>query len=224
MLWLYNLCVIGVYSLAWGGGLAFALQLPRDDRGLRPRRAVLALACGSPVLMLRCRRGAVRAQWPALVRSRVRRHDRAGSGDAGNGRGARRRDISAQPGSADPKSAAMDRRRRHRGGGARPRRVASAGADHRLPTAATGGDRLVRAAVRGGPRRRIARHRLFDIERLANRSLVYIALVAILVAGYATLVAVLVSGLRLSGTVAAAIAAAAAPWHSRRCATLRSAL
>ena len=56
----------------------------------------------------------------------------------------------------------------------------------------------------------LRRHRLFDIERLANRSLVYISLVAVLVAGYAALVAVLVSGLRLSGTVAAAIAAAAA--------------
>ena len=56
----------------------------------------------------------------------------------------------------------------------------------------------------------LGRHRLFDIELLANRSLVYISLVAILVAGYAALVAVLVSGLRLSGTVAAAIAAAAA--------------
>jgi hypothetical protein len=63
----------------------------------------------------------------------------------------------------------------------------------------------------------LRRHRLFDIERLANRSLVYVSLVAILVAGYAALVALLVSGLRLSGTVAAAIAAAAAAWHWHRC-------
>jgi hypothetical protein len=53
VLWLYNLCVIGVYTLAWGAGLAFALQLPRDDRGLRPSRAMLALAYAAPpVLML----------------------------------------------------------------------------------------------------------------------------------------------------------------------------
>ena len=43
VLWLYNLSVIGVYS-PWGPVLAFGLQLFRDDRGLRPRRAVLAAA------------------------------------------------------------------------------------------------------------------------------------------------------------------------------------
>ncbi|MFI6317438.1 sensor histidine kinase [Nonomuraea sp. NPDC050556] len=56
----------------------------------------------------------------------------------------------------------------------------------------------------------LRRHRLFDIERLANRSLVYAMVIAALVAGYAAVVALLVSGLRLSGTMAAALAAAGA--------------
>jgi signal transduction histidine kinase len=56
----------------------------------------------------------------------------------------------------------------------------------------------------------LRRHHLFDIERLANRSLVYAAMVSVLVAGYAVVVALLASGLHLSGTVAAALAAATA--------------
>ena len=56
----------------------------------------------------------------------------------------------------------------------------------------------------------LRRHRLFAIERLVNRSLVYSAVLALLAAGYAVLVTVLVSGLRLSGTLAAGLAAAAA--------------
>ena len=101
--------------------------------------------------------------------------------------------------------------------------VASATAHYRRAAAALRRDRPVGAAIRAGIAVALRRHRLFDIERLANRSLVYISLVAILVAGYAALVAVLVSGLRLSGTVAAAIAAAAAALPSHRCATWRSA-
>jgi hypothetical protein len=48
VLWLYDLSVIAVYSFAWGPALAFALQLPRDDPALRPRRAMLALAYAAP--------------------------------------------------------------------------------------------------------------------------------------------------------------------------------
>ena len=55
----------------------------------------------------------------------------------------------------------------------------------------------------------LRRHRLFAIERLVNRSLVYSAVLALLAAGYALLVTALVSGLRLSGTLAAGLAAAA---------------
>jgi hypothetical protein len=41
VLWLYSLCVIVVYSFAWGPALAFALLLPRDDPALpfRPVRS-----------------------------------------------------------------------------------------------------------------------------------------------------------------------------------------
>jgi signal transduction histidine kinase len=56
----------------------------------------------------------------------------------------------------------------------------------------------------------LRRHQLFAIERLVNRSLVYSAVLALLAAGYALLVTALVSGLRLSGTLAAGLAAAAA--------------
>ena len=49
VLWLYNLSVIGVYSFAWGPGLAFGLQLPRDDPAFRPRRPVLAVAYTAPL-------------------------------------------------------------------------------------------------------------------------------------------------------------------------------
>ena len=48
-LWLYNLSVIGVYSLAWGPVLAFGLQLFRLGRGRGPGRAILALAYTAPL-------------------------------------------------------------------------------------------------------------------------------------------------------------------------------
>ena len=48
-LWLYNLSVVGVYSLAWGPVLAFGLQLFRLGRGRGPGRAVLAAAYTAPL-------------------------------------------------------------------------------------------------------------------------------------------------------------------------------
>ena len=56
----------------------------------------------------------------------------------------------------------------------------------------------------------LRRHQLFAIERLVNRALVYSAVLALLAAGYAVVVTALVSGLRLSGSLAAGLAAAAA--------------
>jgi signal transduction histidine kinase len=213
VLWLYNLCVIGVYSLAWGGGLAFALQLPRDDRGLRPRRAVLALAYAAPpVLML---------AWMCVAAlfapNDLRWFDLVYAGTtvlvvatlvtvAVLGVVTYRR-------SRDP---LIRSRLRWIAGGSIVAAVLGLAGWH-LPELITGSQLLPSGAIGlsglpfvVGLAVALRRHRLFDIERLANRSLVYIALVAILVAGYAALVAVLVSGLRLSGTVAAAIAAAAA--------------
>ena len=54
------------------------------------------------------------------------------------------------------------------------------------------------------------RHQLFDIERLANRSLTYLAVTVVLVAGYAMVVALLGNVFGLSGGIAAALAAIAA--------------
>ena len=212
-LWLYNLCVIGVYSFAWGPALAFALQLPRDDPALRPRRAVLALAYTAPLALMLTWMAAV----ALFVPNALRWFDLVYAGQTavvaatlvtGAVVG-----IVAYRRSRDPLTRS---RLRWLAGGSIAAGVLGLAGWH-LPQLITGEQLLPSGAIglSGLPfvlgiAVALRRHRLFDIERLANRSLVYISLVAILVAGYAALVAVLVSGLRLSGTVAAAIAAAAA--------------
>ena len=212
-LWLYNLCVIGVYSFAWGPALAFALQLPRDDPALRPRRAVLALAYTAPLALMLTWMAAV----ALFVPNALRWFDLVFAGQTavvaatlvtGAILG-----IVAYRRSHDPLTRS---RLRWIAGGSIAAGVLGLAGWH-LPQLITGEQLLPSGAIglSGLPfvlgiAVALRRHRLFDIERLANRSLVYISLVAILVAGYAALVAVLVSGLRLSGTVAAAIAAAAA--------------
>jgi signal transduction histidine kinase len=214
VLWLYNLCVVGVYSLAWGAGLAFALQLPQDDRGLRPRRAVLALAYGAPLALMLVWMAAVAVFAPNALRW----FDLVYAGTTGL--------VAATLVTVGVLAMLAYRRSRDPLTRSRLRWVAGGGimaglfglAGWHLPELITGHPLLPSGAIGGlsalpfvvGIAVALRRHRLFDIERLANRSLVYVSLVAVLVAGYAALVAVLVSGLRLSGTVAAAIAAAAA--------------
>jgi signal transduction histidine kinase len=212
-LWLYNLSVIGVYSLAWGPVLAFGLQLFRLGRGRGPGRAILALAYTAPLGLM--------SIWmitaAAFAPNSMRWFDLVYTGQTvlvaatlvtGGVLG-----ILAYRRSRDPLTRS---RLRWLAGGSIAACVFGLVGWH-LPAILTGEQLLPSGAIglSGLPfvvaiAVALRRHRLFDIERLANRSLVYVSLVAILVAGYAALVALLVSGLRLSGTVAAAIAAAAA--------------
>ena len=213
VLWLYSLCVIAVYSFAWGPALAFALQLPRDDPALRPRRTMLAVAYAAPLVLMLLWMVTV-----ALITANVLRwFDLVFAGQTalvaatlvtGGVMG-----ILAYRRSRDPLTRS---RLRWLAGGSIAAGVLGLAGWH-LPQLITGEQLLPSGAIGlsglpfvMGIAVALRRHRLFDIERLANRSLVYVSLVAILVAGYAALVAVLAGALRLSGTVAAAIAAAAA--------------
>ena len=213
VLWLYNLCVIGVYSLAWGGGLAFTLQLPQDDRGLRPRRAVVRVAYAAPLVLILVWMAAVAVfapnalRWFDLVYAGTTALVAATLVTVGV------LGILAYRRSRDPLT--RSRLRWVAGGSIAAGLFGIAG--WHLPELVMGHQLLPSGAIGlsalpfvAGIAVALRRHRLFDIERLANRSLVYVSLVAVLVAGYAALVAVLVSWLRLSGTVAAAVAAAAA--------------
>ena len=211
--WLYNLCVIGAYSFAWGPVLAFGLQLPGDDPALRPRRAVLAVAYAAPLGLMLAWMGAAAVFAPNALRwfdvvyagqTLLVAATLVTGGVVG---------ILAYRRSREPLTRS---RLRWVAGGVIAAGVLGLAGWH-LPRLITGQQLLPSGAIGlsalpfvVGIAVALRRHRLFDIERLANRSLVYVSLVAILVAGYAALVAVLVSGLRLSGTVAAAIAAAAA--------------
>jgi signal transduction histidine kinase len=212
-LWLYNLNVIGVYSLAWGPVLVFALQLSRLGRERGYSRTLLTFAYAAPLGLMVVWMIAAAAFAPnSLVW-----FDLVYSGQtvlvaatlvAGAVLG-----ILSYRRSRDPLTRS---RLRWLAAGSIVACVFGLAGWH-LPDIITGEQLLPSGAIglSGLPfvvaiAVALRRHRLFDIERLANRSLVYVSLVAILVAGYAALVAMLVSGLRLSGTVAAAIAAAAA--------------
>ena len=212
-LWLYNLSVVGVYSLAWGPVLAFGLQLFRLGRGRGPGRAVLAAAYTAPLglifiwMIVAAAFAANSLRWFDLVYA-AQTVIVAATLVTGGVLG-----IVAYRRSRDPLTRS---RLRWLAGGSIAACVLGLVGWH-LPAILTGEQLLPSGAIglSGLPfvvaiAVALRRHRLFDIERLANRSLVYVSLVAILVAGYAALVALLVSGLRLSGTVAAAIAAAAA--------------
>lgn len=211
VLWLYNLNLIGSYTVAWGAALAFALVLPGDDRWRR--RTWLAVAYAAPPALM--------AVWMIiagiLAPNALRWFDLVYDGTTlvvigtlvtGGVLG-----VLAYVRSRDRLTRA---RLRWVAGGS----IAAAAlgiAFWHLPEIVLG-QQLLPAGALGlsglpfvlGIAVALRRHQLFDIERLANRSLVYVTVVAILVAGYAALVALLVSGLHLSGTVAAALAAAAA--------------
>jgi two-component system NarL family sensor kinase len=212
-LWLYNLSIVGAYVIAWGGSLAFALQLSGAQRWLRRGQSMLVVAyVGPPGLML-----VWMAVAAAIAPNGLRWFDLvyafttvlvATSLVVGGVLG-----VVGYRRSDDPLSRS---RLRWVAGGSIAAAVLGLAGWH-LPELILGHQLLPSGAIGlsglpfvVGIAVALRRHRLFDIERLANRSLVYVTLVAVLVAGYAALVAVLVSGLQLSGTVAAAIAAAAA--------------
>jgi len=210
-LWLYNLNIIVVYTIAWGAALAFALELPGDDRWRR--RSLLAIAYAAPPTLMTAWMGVA----AILAPNALRWFDLVYAGSTvlvaatlvtGGVMG-----VVAYRRSSDRLTRS---RLRWVAGGSITAAALSIAFWH-LPEILTG-QQLLPAGALGlsalpfvlGIAVALRRHRLFDIERLANRSLVYVTVVAILVAGYAALVAVLVSGLGLSGTVAAALAAAAA--------------
>lgn len=211
--WLYNVNVIGVYSLAWGAVLVFALQMTRDQHLPRRPRPVLLTLYLTPLGLLLAWMAAAwmiapnGLGWFALVYDATTVMVAAilATGGVMGIVGYRRsRDVLTR-----------DRLRWVVGGSIVAGALGIAG--WHLPALVTGHALLPSGAVGlsglpfvAGLGIALRRHQLFDIERLANRSLVYLTLVAVLGAGYAVLVAGLVSGLRVSGTLAAAIAAAAA--------------
>ena len=211
VLWLYNLNIIGVYAIGWGGALAFALLLPADDPWRR--RGRLTVAYAAPPALMVCWIGIA----AIIAPNGLRWFDLVYAGTTvlvaivlvtGGVLG-----VLAYRHSRDPLTRS---RLRWIAGGSLTAAVLGLAFWH-LPEIMTG-QQLLPAGAIGlsglpfvlGIAVALRRHRLFDIERLANRSLVYVTVVAILVAGYAALVALLASGLHLSGTVAAALAAAAA--------------
>ena len=213
LLWLYNINIVGVYAIAWGALLAFALRLGDHERRRSSSPSALRVAyLGPPVLT-----GIWLAVAGLIAPNLLSWFDLVYTGSTvlvvvtlvalvvlG---------VLAYVRSSDPVTRS---RLRWTAGGA----VLSAGSGLAfwfVPELITG-HQLLPSGANGlsglpfvlGIAVALRRHRLFDIERLANRSLVYVTVIAVLVAGYATLVAVLVSGLRLTGTVAAGIAAVAA--------------
>ncbi len=213
VLWLFHLNTIAAYSIAWGAVVAVSIRFTVDHPWLRGRRWVLIAAYVTPVTSMALWAAATSLvvanplRWLGLLHAGQTFVTLASlaAGTAASWVGYRR--------TADPVS--RNRLRWIAGGGAVTVVVAVLG--WHLPELITGRQALPSGALglSGIPfvigiAIALQRHRLFEIERLANRSLVYASVVAVLVAGYAATVAVLASGLRISGTVAAAIAAAAA--------------
>jgi signal transduction histidine kinase len=213
-LWLFHLNVVGAYSVAWGAALAFTLLFVPDHPWLGARRRrTLTAAYATPLTMMVAWSATAALfapnglRWLGLVHAgqtavtAITLVVVAISGLVAY----RHRD--------NPLT--RNRLRWLAGGGAVAGMLGIAGwhlpelttGRHLLPSGALGLSALPFVA---GIAVALRRHRLFDIERLANRSLVYAAVVAVLVAGYAAVVALLVSGLRISGTAAAALAAAGA--------------
>ena len=175
VLWLYSLCVIAVYSFAWGPALAFALLLPRDDPALRPRRTMLAVAYAAPLVLMLLWMVTV-----ALIAANVLRwFDLVFAGQTavvaatlvtGGVLG-----ILAYRRSRDPLTRS---RLRWLAGGSIAAGVLGLAGWH-LPQLITGEQLLPSGAIGlsglpfvMGIAVALRRHRLFDIERLANRSLV----------------------------------------------------
>jgi signal transduction histidine kinase len=211
LLWLYNLNSIFLYAVGWGALLAFALELPRDNRWRRRRLLVVVYAAPPAFMVTWMGIAAIIApndlRWFGLVYVGTNIMS-TGTLLTGCVLG-----VLAYRRSRD--SLTRSRLRWIAGGTIAAALLSIAG--WLLPEILTGHPLLPEDAqgLAGLPfvlglAVALRRHQLFDIERLANRSLVYVTVVAVLVAGYAALVALFVSGLHLSGTVAAALAAAAA--------------
>ena len=213
LLWLYNVSIIGVYAIAWGAALAFTLRLGGDERRRWASPAVVRVAYLVAPLLLALWMGLAGVFAPNLL----------GWFDlvyAGTTVMVAATLVATAVLGVVAYLRSGDRLTRNRllwvAGGATASAVLGLAGWH-LPELIIGRQLLPSGAIGlsglpfvVGIAVALRRHRLFDIERLANRSLVYVTVIAVLVAGYAGLVAVLVSGLRLSGTVAAAIAAVAA--------------
>ncbi|GAA4558317.1 sensor histidine kinase [Planotetraspora kaengkrachanensis] len=212
-LWLFHLNAIVSYSIAWGALLAFSIAFTaRRPQSSRERKAIAVAYAAPPAVM---------AAWSAVAAVAVPDTIRwLGLVNSGQTAVTALALLIATVCGAVSYRANRDPLLRSRmrwllGGGALAAVVGVAG--WHLPELVTGGHSLPWGALGlsglpfvAGIGVALRRHRLFDIERLANRSLVYATVVAALVAGYATVVALLVSGLRLSETVAAALAAAGA--------------
>lgn len=212
-LWLFHLGVIVVYSVAWGGLLAFSLVVTADHPWLAVRPWLVRAAYGAPL--------AVMAGW-AVAAGRITTNPLLWLGLVHAGQTA----VVAATlllgmvvgGVAYRRTSDSLMRGRLRwlfGGGVLASLLGLLG--WHLPELLTGRQLLPWGALGlsalpfvAGIAVALRRHQLFEIERLANRSLVYAAVVAVLVTGYVALVALLVAGLRISGTVAAALAAAGA--------------
>jgi signal transduction histidine kinase len=214
LLWLFHLNVIGAYSVAWGAALATSLLFVADHPWLKRRRGrVLAVAYLTPLSIM--------AVWTVTTAVLVANPLRwLGLVHTGQTAIAAATLVVVAVASLVAYRHASDQVMRDRlrwlGGGVAVAGLLSIAGWH-LPELLTGRHALPSGALGlaalpfvAGIAVALRRHRLFDIERLANRSLVYAAVVALLVAGYAAMVALLVGGLRISGTVAAALAAAGA--------------
>lgn len=209
---LYELAVVVVYAIGWGGVLATSLTIVDGHPWLRRApRAVLAGAYTGPVLLL--------TAWTAVAMvSGTPLPLRLGLLGAGTTVVVAVTGIAGVVAAVVAYRFADEHRTRVRlrwlgGGGAVT--IAAALAGWQLPELILG-HQLLPSGSLGlsglpfvvGLGVALWRHRLFDIERLVNRSLVAAAVLAVLVAGYAGVVALLAAVLGLSGTIAAAMAAA----------------
>ncbi len=212
-LWLFHLNVVGAYSVAWGAALAFVLLYVPDHPWLGRTRRIIAAAYAGPVIIMVVWSATAALFAPDMLRWLGLVHAGQTAVTATTLVVSAVSGLVAYRRSDNPLT--RSRLRWLAGGGAAAGVLGIAGwhlpelttGRHLLPSGALG---LAALPFVAGIAVALRRHRLFDIERLANRSLVYAAVVAALVAGYAAVVALLVSGLRISGTVAAALAAAGA--------------
>ncbi|NUO59559.1 MAG: hypothetical protein HOV78_23095 [Hamadaea sp.] len=208
--WLFHLNAVGAYSIAWGALLAFSLTFTRDHPWGSRRAVGLAYAVPPAVMLALSLVAGLAEDNPLRALAWIHTGETTVAG------------LSLVAAVISwvvcyrRTSAPMRGRLRWLGGGGVLTAVLGIVGWH-LPQVVTGHPALPWGALGlsglpfvAGIGVALRRHRLFDIERLANRSLVYASTVAVLVAGYALAVGLLASVLRLSGSVAAALAAAGA--------------
>ncbi|NUR69434.1 MAG: hypothetical protein HOU81_01300 [Hamadaea sp.] len=208
--WLFHLNAVGAYSVAWGALLAFTLTLTRDHPWASRRTVGLAYAAPLAVMLLLTAYVGLTGDDP--LRSLAWIH----TGETAVAAATLIITTVSWVMTYRHTNAVMRGRLRWLGVGGAVTAVVGLLGWH-LPQLLTGHAALPWGALGlsglpfvAGVGVALRRHRLFDIERLANRSLVYASTVAVLVTGYALAVGLLASLLRLSGPVAAALAAAGA--------------